>query len=114
MNHLHASMNSMVGFLGDFTTQSHTVTALLQQSLAPPREPTPPPQEPEANPADETYRTAQEEELTPQPPPKTVPKTKPKVVSVQLRKKREAFVDSVIESLPLEYRGSQPVSWVIV
>ncbi|TIA90920.1 hypothetical protein E3P99_01320 [Wallemia hederae] len=81
----------------------------LQQSLAPPREPTPPPQVPETNPADETYRTAQEDqESTPKPPPKAPPKTKPKVVSVQLRKKREAFVDSVIESLPLEYRGSQP------
>lgn len=84
--------------------------ARLQQSLAPPREPTPPPAEPEHNPADETYRTQQEEEVVPQPPPKIQPKTKPKVVSVQLRKKREAFVDSVIESLPLEYRGSQPVS----
>ena len=82
----------------------------MQQSLAPPREPTPPPAEPEHNPADETYRTQQEEEVVPQPPPKIQPKTKPKVVSVQLRKKREAFVDSVIESLPLEYRGSQPVS----
>ncbi|TIB72000.1 hypothetical protein E3Q22_02172 [Wallemia mellicola] len=84
------------------------LNARLQQSLAPPREPTPPPAEPEHNPADETYRTQQEEEVVPQPPPKIQPKTKPKVVSVQLRKKREAFVDSVIESLPLEYRGSQP------
>lgn len=87
------------------------LTAQLQQSMAPrePREPTPVdtqvvPQESHSNhsnPADETQ--AHEPEPSPEPL-----KPKPKVVSVQLRKKREAFVDSVIDSLPLEYRGSQP------